>query len=261
MNTKLCSCLGTASNWYQHSSKPDPAMPQATPRSRPTTSDSENWFNHDANRNAVAAQPKPKLVSQAAKENAARNQGKALEGAMQGRQEAEAAKPARVKPEASDNAQKNVQGMMSKYLSQEANKGYQSVRPAGRSVKPEAAENAERNKGSLGNDLAGGYAAAPPPKRDAARVKPEAAGFAQRDKGSMALVMGGSGGGVHDRPLVNRTKPEAEVNKSRNAGAGFSLFGAGSAVDDRPKSRGGSASARAAADRNKGSIGSLLGMG
>ena len=187
MNSSVC--IGSASNWYQHANKPDPHA-QATPRSRPTTSDSENWFNHDANRSAVAAQPKPKLVSAAAKENAARNQGKGLEQAMQGNAETQAARPARVKPEASDNAQKNVQGMMSKYLSQDANKGYNSARAGGRTVKPEAAENAQRNKGSLSSDLAGGYASGPAPKREAARVKPEAAGFAQRDKGTMGMVMG-----------------------------------------------------------------------
>ena len=210
----------------------------------------------------VAEQPKPKLVSSAAKENAARAQGDHLQNAMQGKPDLDAAKPApRVKPEASGNAEKNVQGMMSKYLSQDANKGYNSSRAGGRIVKPEAACNAERNKGSLGNDLTGGYASGPPPKRDAARIKPEAAGFAQRERGSMAGVMSGNGAGAQDRPMVNRTKPEAEVNKTRNAGAGFSLFGGGNAYDERPKSRGGSASARAAADRNKGSIGSLLGMG
>ena len=258
---------GSASSWYQHSSKAaEPATPsRGAPHTRGTTKDSENWFSHDANKDYVAPKPHGKAPSPAAKQMVEKSRGDGMQKALEGKtQPADDAAPApRVKPEASGNAQKSVQGMMSKYLSQDANKGYQSTRPAGRVVKAEASANAERNRGVLSDHIAGGYAhAAPPPKRDAARVKPEAAAYADRNKGSINDVMHGSG--ATDARPASRTKPEAEANKTRNAGHSFSQLMGGYGThgpDPQPAQRIGSASARAAADRNKGSIGSLLGMG
>ena len=195
------------------------------------------------------------------------SRGRGMEETLAGKGTAAAAAdvPApRVKQEASGNAQKSTQGMMSKYLSQDANKGYQSARPAGRVVKAEASVNAERNRGVVGDQLTGGYCNPnPPPKRDAQRVKPEAAANAVRNKGSMGAVLGGGGTGGDDGRMAARTKPEGEANRTRNAGHSFSqlIGGAGGSPADQPRTRVVSASARASADRNQGSIGSLLGMG
>ena len=186
--------------------------------------------------------------------------GRGTHGSLEGEAKSDDVKPARIKPEASAIASKNVQGMMSKYLSQEGNQGYQSARPAGRVVKPEASANAHRNRGVLSEQISGGYAPSAPPKRDAARVKPEAAAYANRNKGSINDVMHGMGA-TDSRP-VGRTKPEAEANRNRNAGQSLSqLMGGQGTPDAQPRQRVASASARAAADRNQGSIGSLLGMG
>ena len=54
-------------------------------------------------------------------------------------------------------------------------------------VKSEASANATRNRGTLSENLGGGYNAPPPAKRDAPRIKPEAAQYANRNKGGPSI--------------------------------------------------------------------------
>ena len=243
---------GSAVDWFSHHDDVETARYAATPRV--TTAEgqmiacrnrgeSDDWFSYTPRGNSSKAPPTGGVGGIVP----------AMGPVTQ--REAGGGQGGRVKPEAEDNAQRNMQGMMEKFLKEDA--GYASARPVPR-VRPEAGDAAQRNRGTMYSHLGGGVASSgggaassgggaagsgtarsgaagssagrrggyPDPvavSRDAhSRVRPEARQFAERNKGTAGLIMyeGGAGGGGDAPPSGGRRRrPEAADNAARNQGS------------------------------------------
>ena len=217
---------GSANDWFGHASNGTNGNPEEMMSPRRGSEESQNyaekqkkecgnWYNHDANKNYVEPVKTARCRSASAREMIEKTRGHELDRVMNpdSEQNHNGFHDARVKPEAAEFAQKSVQGMMSKYLDQDANKDYHSARPDAR-VKPEAEDNVQKNKGVMG-EFMGGYPDTPK-KHDVRRIRPEAEENANRNRGIAGrAITGDVPGSARKHP---RIKGEAEKYAERNQG-------------------------------------------
>jgi hypothetical protein len=250
---------GTAASWFGHDGTVT-STPQGGSRGTCAKNGGETagWFSHEhaAQDNSDIQPHGGKGGGAFAKDMIAKSRGGEMDSIMHGNGvNASPGGGRAVKPEAEDIAQKNRQGMMSKYLDQEANKDYQSARPAGRTVKQEAADNAARNQGVM-TDVMGGYPQSGSGNHDKRRIRPEGEAAALRNQGTLGLL---SHDNAPEQMRGNRMTSEASNYKERNRGTMGQIMGGVDqmAIGDRPGPRLMSETARKAADRNRGTVGLL----
>ncbi|XP_074650283.1 uncharacterized protein LOC141905340 [Tubulanus polymorphus] len=178
----------------------------------------------------------------------------------------------RVKAEAQGNYERN-KGCLGLFFNQEANKQYNSPRPAGRCPSGAAREQLEKHRGQMGNwldesknkeyesprpvarcpsaaareqmekhkgcmdSMMGGYPSMPPSRKVHARaVKPEAGGNAKAHSGGATKSLFENYG--HQKQSAQpqpRVKSEAEENFFRNKGSMSTIFGDSRGVYSQPK--------------------------
>ena len=259
---------GNVDEWFGHHPESDTPRYSDTPRvgtlegqeiAVRNRGESENWYDYDANRDYRDPQPGGKGSNTA--DMVERSRGGAMERILRQEERGGSARgpDARVKPEARDTAEKNLKGVMDKFLNQDLNADYHSARPGPR-VRPEASETFEKNKGVMADCLQGHPA--PPPNRAANRVKPEAQEFAVRNKGTAAKVISDPGALPSSTRMGGRVKPEAAEYAERNKGTMASLLTDYSGPSNEPvrAPRLKTDLARELAERNRGTVGSLFGM-
>ncbi len=253
---------GSAADWYQHSATPEPQTCNSPRRVTSKEGEdiakclgnvSENWFDYEANK-AYRDQAPGVKGSTAAREMVAKSRGDEMEHilTMSNMGGSPSAEP-RVKPEAQEIAQKNIQGLMDKYLKQDRNRDYASPRPAPR-VKPEAEQTFEKNKGIM-SECMGGYPDAPA-KKDVRRVKPEAEDIAKRNKGLVDKVITGELAPSKSSGFSRAVKAEAVHNMQRNQGTLKNLMESYGElqVSGRPVPRLNTTAAKEIAEKNKGTL-------
>lgn len=221
--------------------------------------ESEKWYDYEANRDYRTPQKGGKGSD--TQDMVEKSRGGQMERILRQEERGSSARgpDARVKPEARDTAEKNLQGVMDKFLNQDLNADYHSARPGPR-VRPEASDTFEKNKGMMSDCMQGHPA--PPPDRAANRVKPEAQEYAVRNKGTAAKVISDPTGLPSSARPGARVKPEAAQYAERNKGTMGSLLTDYGGPTNEPvrAPRLQTDVARELAERNRGTVGSLFNM-
>ena len=260
---------GNVDEWFGH--HPDVGTPRFSDTPRVGTlegqeiairnrGESEKWYDYEANRDYRPAQPGGKGSN--TQDMLEKCRGGQMEKILAQKERGSSARgpDARVKPEARDIAEKNLKGVMDKFLNQDLNAGYESSRPGPR-VRSEAMETFEKNKGNMG-DCMNGHPG-PAPNRSATRVKPEAQEYANRGRGVTAKVISDPAALPESARPGARIKPEAAEYAERNKGTMASLLTdncGGDCNEGRVAPRLKSDLAREMAERNRGTVGSLFNM-